>query len=529
MSSDPFDIIRNYVVPDRPPIPECAWCRDEEGWPEVYHEVLPNALHFTPPAGTAQEAVFIDDKHLDLGMYAGYSSGKTTCAAAIALQNVLLLPHWWVLWVVPDFSVHEDTVLPKLIELLPERIRPESVDELRSRNTKDVVLRFDPNNGRASLVFPKMDSRILLRTYNQLQVGFEVHETIFDEIEADHNVKRQVIEQARWRTRRKIPGLPPGRSFARNRCFYFTTPNTGFVQEFFDSLPNDPETGEPTHKLHTMCAIENPWNNEPKIRFELERAKTDPLAFSLVTGVFIPHQGVIMSNFDRKTHVIPNYKMPKLSDYVGFVGGIDWATGGMSTMAPIGIIDDGGIERYYVLDEYYKRGAEWPNEIHEVLKHFAYEYPGVLKWWMDYHGEKGTGDTEYTLRHQELQEKGWDIDGKRTDQWLTGGDTDVNVRHRIGKLQGLLAPDEFGKPRLYFSDRCINIIRDFESWKWKEDRGGGFSAPLWTPQKQYKDGIDCTWYGIAGWERGATKKDRIGPNFRPRIKIPFSKTIRRRA
>lgn len=508
MANDPLSIIANYKIPPRPEIPECTFC-NENGFPGIVHEDgLPDFRHLTPPPGTGLEKLLHDNEHTDIGIYAGYSAGKTTAAASIALRNTMELPGWRVLWLVPDFSVHEDTTLPVLLELLPEQIRPESLSSLRRKDTRFLSLHFSPNEGRAYLTFKMLDSMIMLRTYNQSQVGFQVHEAIFDEVEADPNLKIKVIEEARWRVRQKIKGLEAKQSFARNRHFYFTTPNTGILQDYLRDLPNS--------VMYEMSAFENPWNNEEKILQEMERAKHDPLAFSLVTGHFIPHRGHILTTFDKELNVRREVDMPRLSEYDGFVGGIDWATGGSSVMAPVGIIRDNGVDRYFVLDEFYQRGAEWPTMAHQAFIQFRDQIPGLSKWWMDYHGQRREPQDEYSIRHQELRDMGWDVDGRMNDTWMSAGDGEDALRYRIGKLLELLKPDETGQPKLVLSERCVNIIRDIENWKWMEDKGSGWNTDLWKPSRHYKDGIDAIWYAIIGWERrSATAYDYVN---RPRSK-----------
>lgn len=680
----------DYVIPERPPKPECAFCR-EEGYPGVYHDVLPDYRHYTPAVGTAQELVWNDTEHQDIGLYGGYASGKllaldtlvptptgwttmgeikvgdqvfdedgnarnvlqvtpilfgrtcyeiefsngetvvadaehpwpardrprrdvhkegkgkenskrsyrrhrwprpkatqelyekmqvlsryknggghrlridlasplqrrswdghfiksirpvpsvpvrciqvdspshlylvgrsmipthnSTLVAALTMRNLMELPGWKVLWLVPDFSVHYDTTLPKIVELLPSHMRPASVSALRKSNTKHISLYWNPDAGRASFSIPEIDSEIILRSFNQSQVGFDVHQTIMDEVEADPHIQVKLIEDTRWRTRRPLPGLSQERSFALNSVYYTSTPNTGFIQDYFTTLPNS--------VLYSMCAIENPYNNEYKIRQELERAKSDPMAFSMVTGVFIPRQGNVLTNFKKSTNVIRHKEMPNQAEFEGFSGGIDWAYAGSSVVAPVGILRDNGVDRYYVLDEFYERGAEWPSSINNALIRFSNRFPALSRYWMDPHGRKREPSDEYSMLHMDLRERGWEVDGKTTDLWLSSSDQDDAMRYRASRLMELLEPDATGKPRLLLNETCINIIRDFERWKWMESKGSGFNSETWKVSKHYKDGIDAVFYAIQGWER---KMGGLRPASRKRgyRKVSFSRRV----
>lgn len=131
-----------------------------------------------------------------------------------------------------------------------------------------------------------------------------------------------------------------------------------------------------------------------------------------------------------------------------------------------------GVGTFYVLDEYYKRG-EWID--------FHIEY--IENNFMDRQYEALIGDPAGSENLDKCRKK-LKIRSIPARKDVKDGIEAVALR-LVGKA---------GVPQLYIDPRCVNLIREFESYEWKKDIDGKASSE--EPNKLNDHALDALRYGI---------------------------------
>jgi Terminase large subunit, T4likevirus-type, N-terminal len=286
--------------------------------------------------------------------------------------------------------------------------------------------------------------------------------------------------------------IRPTLSDKRGSAIFVSTPE-GF--NWFYDLYQDGQSGEPAHSQ--WWSYRSPtWENtivfpggrrDPEI-LEVEGTLA-PEVFQQEYGAeFTSFAGRIYSEFDEGYHVVHDYQFN--SQWRNFVA---FDFGFRNPFVCLNIQVDPA-DNVYVWDEYYERNftsAEHARRLKSIIQWRVdggyYDPAGpddantIMQIWRD--------DAEYRNRHVE------DImmEGAPND-WLSG----VNRVKSWLKFQG--QPDGSEKPKLFVSDRCKNTIREFNTYRVREqtEKMADSKDPKEEPRKKDDHAMDALRYFIAG-------------------------------
>ena len=167
--------------------------------------------------------------------------------------------------------------------------------------------------------------------------------------------------------------------------------------------------------------------------------------------------GLIYKEFDRSIHIIEPFKVP-----LGWYryGAMDFGATNPTVHLWIALDRD---ENIYIYDEYHissaNFGAVMTIESHSnIIKARTGSFPLVSTW----------GDPSAEQEILDYGNKGIYI----TPAIKTfGGDEEGWVRSGIDKVSQLLkVSHRTGKPKLFVFRNCVNVIREFESYRWMEKK-----------------------------------------------------------
>lgn len=167
---------------------------------------------------------------------------------------------------------------------------------------------------------------------------------------------------------------------------------------------------------------------------------------------FEKFKGLVYKEFDRRIHVTDDFD---ISYTWRFYRTMDF--GAVNPTVCLWIAVD-NVDNVYVFDEYYHTGQTAKSHANIINAKTGREYtvtatfgdPSAAQEMLDY-GENGVIITPATKS----------VEGYEGD-WVNSG---------INKVREYLKPNsQTGRPRLYISTKCINLIREFESYHWSENK-----------------------------------------------------------
>lgn len=387
----------------------------------------------------AKQARFVSSDARDLAFVAGIGAGKTYAGAlrALRLSNV---SGGVGLVAAPTYTMLKDSTLRSFIEIAKPYIK----DVMRG----DMKIRL--HNG-FEILFRSADDPDKLRGPNA--VWFWLDEAALCHVDA-------------WRV-----GRGRLRQFGRpGHAFATTTPRgrNWLYKYFVEDNPGGRELIRASLHDNVFVSME--------FVKDMESAFTGTFANQELHGEFVAPSGVVYPTFDRSVHVVDPGQIPPL---VRLVGGVDFGFTNPAVTLIAGQDNDG---RIYVLDEFYKRRQMQDDHAVatvELRDRIAAEYPdafaaaGLLLQVdpADPHGAT-------TFRRYGLQAVG----------------ANNKVIEGIRMIQQRLAVQADGRPRLYISKRCANLLAEFEIYSWKTTRGELTDAP----EKTNDHAMDALRYLVAG-------------------------------
>jgi len=236
---------------------------------------------------------------------------------------------------------------------------------------------------------------------------------------------------------------------------FISTPN-GF-NHFYDlSLM---EGKNPDWKYFHFTTFDNPHIDKDEITKKKAEITEDRFAQEYL-GEFRKREGLVYKEFRRDQHVLSEL-------HVGFetlytLGGVDW--GFTHPAAVITILKDYS-GNYYITDEYYESGHTEDEVADQVVgRKFNKVYP----------------DPENASGISALKKRGVNV---RTVIKNKG-----SVKAGIDKVRELLKQN-----RLFVLSNCVNVIQEFESYSYPDDKG---KLPNENPLKEGDDAMDAIRYVI---------------------------------
>jgi PBSX family phage terminase large subunit len=190
-----------------------------------------------------------------------------------------------------------------------------------------------------------------------------------------------------------------------------------------------------------------------------------------IYGDFVSFEGLVYE-FDRSIHV----KTRPETDFVNYGFGVDEGYTHPTVILKICTDNDG---RYHVAEEWYKTGKLQS----EVVEQAVIMDAGKRK---DFVVDSSAAGLIASLRDAGVNAR------KRTGRVLDG----------IGLIQDLLVIKGDGKPRLTVDPSCVNLINEFETYVWKDDKD--------EPVKEYDHALDALRYYVKRSKVSISSQAKIG-------------------
>jgi len=247
-------------------------------------------------------------------------------------------------------------------------------------------------------------------------------------------------------------------------CWITTTPKgRNWVWSEFVEKQRD------NYRIFRARTEDNPYLAEAFVS-DLKTSYTGSFARQELLGEFVAFEGLVYEEFDREVHTAP-----APDAFVRVVAGVDWGYTNPAVIVVIGIDGDG---RAYVVEEYYERRQRIANVV-TAAKHLA------AKWGV----ESFLCDPSEPANIAELANAN-----------LAAQGADNAVTEGIQRVKARLADAGDGQRRLYVAPSCVNVLAEFESYCWKEQRGGELKDE---PEKTNDHAMDALRYAVQHLDGGS--------------------------
>jgi hypothetical protein len=298
-----------------------------------------------------------------------------------------------------------------------------------------------PNESRLELWLKtkyNQQSRITLRGFENIETarGQQFDLLVIDEVAFMRNWKYA------WESI-----LEPTLAFRKGKALFISTP-MGF-NHFYD-LFNKGQQNDPFYKSWRFKSEENPFLPKERIEQAMKTSTPDYFAQEYLAD-FRKYTGLVYKEFQRESHVIEPFEIPEgWQIYRGF----DWGDTNPSVCLWIAVDND---ENWYIIDEFYEplsgRGIDYIAGKVNTNK-FSKR---VIQSWADPSGTIYISDM-----------------GNRGGIYITPAVREIGtsfnswVRFKIEKIAEKLKVLPGVEPKLKIFNTCINTIKEFETYRWKE-------------------------------------------------------------
>ncbi len=194
----------------------------------------------------------------------------------------------------------------------------------------------------------------------------------------------------------------------------------------------------PSWRFYRFSTRENP-TLDPSFVRQLTENEIEGLIETRLTGAFARYEGAVYPSFDTKLHVVRPFEIPTSWLHVR---GLDlgWSHGTACVWAARDL--EG---RYWVYREYLKTKTSVEDHVAEINDDWA----GKANRGLTY------ADPAAAQTLHEFAVRG-----------LPTRPANKDVKAGIATVQGLLRPDESGRPKLLVFDSCQNLIRELRTYTW---------------------------------------------------------------
>lgn len=298
-------------------------------------------------------------------------------------------------------------------------------------------------------------------------------------------------------------------------AIFISTPK-GF--NHFYELWQQGQGTEGPYKSFRYTSYDNPYIPRGEIDAAKKELTDDTFAQEYMAD-FRKYTGLIYKEFQRETHVIEPFDIPETWSYYR---GVDF--GSTNPTACLWIAVDGD-ENWYIVDEHYQTG--------ETIDYHA----GVINSKTQGRNIAGTfGDPSGAQWIQEFAQRGIYITpatketGQSSEGWVRFGIEKVAERlkvipgHTVGSVQSLSDGSKQtinGLPRLFVFSSCINVIREFETYRWKERKvtqAQDLNEPD-APEKSNDHAMDALRYFAVSYKKMDSDWDHINEGLNTKWRI----------
>lgn len=186
----------------------------------------------------------------------------------------------------------------------------------------------------------------------------------------------------------------------------------------------------------------------------------------LFEGIWATAEGAVYDTFDPAIHVCQRER----AEFTRYLLMMDEGYTNPAVILDVGVDGDG---RIHIFQEYYRRGVLQK----EVVKQ-------AVKW-----------NGEHACYLVAVDEAAAGLIADLRDVGLPARGYKGRVLDGITSVQGYLAVQGDGKPRLTIDPSCIETINEFESYSWKPEKD--------EPIKENDHAMDALRYGVVSFDMGA--------------------------
>jgi PBSX family phage terminase large subunit len=226
---------------------------------------------------------------------------------------------------------------------------------------------------------------------------------------------------------------------------------------------------QPGRKIFKASSADNIYL-EPAIVASWRASYSGDFALQELEGEFIAFEGLIYPEFRREIHtltIIPE-------SFVQVIAGVDWGFANPGVILVLGLDGDG---RMWVLEEHYQRQRrieEWVTVAQQARKTWQ-----IKTFYCD------PSEPDYIKAFR---------DGGLN---AVGANNTVNTGLQMVKNRLVLQGD--GRPRLFLRRDVMNLMAEFETYQWAENRYGIRDEPV----KANDHALDALRYGVMGVDMSA--------------------------
>lgn len=210
-----------------------------------------------------------------------------------------------------------------------------------------------------------------------------------------------------------------------------------------------------------FSSYDNPYLKTKEIDKAKETTDEDSFAQEYLAE-FKRYKLAIYANFERKTHVIKPFEIPFYSSEWEIYRAIDFGYGAAPTVCLWVAVND---DRWYVIDEYYEIKDTSDYHCGMILSK-SQNYPSPVASFCD------PANSQII---QEWQKKGVYLTAASREgntnltEWVKTGIDIINEKIKISAIDQ--------KPRFFVFNHCENLLKEIESYRWKEEADGTTKRP----------------------------------------------------
>jgi len=283
----------------------------------------------------------------------------------------------------------------------------------------------------------------------------------------------------------------------RAPAIFISTPK-GF-NHFYELYEQGQKEGD--YKSWQFSSYDNPVISEEEINAAKKQLTEDTFAQEYMAD-FRKHTGLVYKDFDRKIHAIQPFDVP---DNWEIYRGLDFGSANPTVCLWVAVDTDGN---FYLVDEHYASGRTI--DYHAgIINSNRYSQRVVAsygdpsgKQWFDEFAQRGIFITPATKET-----------GTNFNSWVRYGIEKVSelLKRQPGRQNPHVVGDEDGQglPRLFIFTGCVNAIREFEAYRWKEKtvaQAQDLNEPD-VPEKANDHAMDAIRYIICSYQKMSGEKE----------------------
>lgn len=225
------------------------------------------------------------------------------------------------------------------------------------------------------------------------------------------------------------------------------------------------ESGSKIYGITNCDSRENPYLPEDFVSSLLE-TYSGQFAKQEVGGQFVAAEGLVYQEFGRLTHVVDSIPESRIKEVVV---GVDWGFSNPTALIAVGFDND---DNAYVLEEFYKRKALLPQIIEAAQ--------AMQKKWKAVQFYADPSEPQNIM------------------SFVNAGIPCARARNEvipgINRVNTMIARNVNGKKGLTVHSSCANLIREFENYRYPDDKEGHAERDV--PVKASDHAMDALRYAL---------------------------------